>query len=67
MPPRRHACGVSEQLRWRVIPLMITRRAESATFARNLHIAFTVIADLRGVLDAGEEPVPAHAPIRGRV
>jgi len=62
----RGAClRVSEQLRWRVIPQMITRRVEPAAFVRNLRIAFTVIADLLDVIDADEEPVPGHAPISG--
>jgi hypothetical protein len=49
--------------RWRVLPLMITRRVEPAAFVAGIGVPFVVIADLATTLTAPADPRSGHVPI----
>jgi hypothetical protein len=49
--------------KWRVLPLMITRRVEPAAFVAGIGVPFVVIADLATTLSAPAEPSSGHVPI----
>ena len=50
------ACGVEDDLSWRVVPLLITRWVEPAAFIAHPKVAFTVLDRLAAVLGDDADP-----------
>ena len=52
--------------RWRVLPLMITRRVEPAAFVTGIGAPFVVVADLASTLSARDDPADGQIEIGAR-